>query len=88
MLVYIHGGFLHYGSGHDEKLSPSAQLAADMNAVIVSFNYRLNVFGWLARKVSQSLVAYSAYALSCYCYMKLLIAPWQCKVFAEFRFSC
>lgn len=52
MLVYIHGGFLHVGSGNKEPFSPSAQLAKDLNAVIVSFNYRLNVFGWMALQVS------------------------------------
>lgn len=55
VLVYIHGGFLHFGSGHEELFSPSAQLAQELNAVIVSFNYRLNVFGWLAIDVSNFL---------------------------------
>lgn len=53
VLVYIHGGFLHFGSGHEAGFSPSASLAAELNAVVVSFNYRLNVFGWLALKVSR-----------------------------------
>lgn len=52
VLVYIHGGFLHYGSGHQYPLVPSPELAQELNAVIVSFNYRLNVFGWLALLVS------------------------------------
>ena len=52
VLVYIHGGFLHFGSGHTDMF-PSAQLAAELNSVIVSFNYRLNVFGWLAVEVGR-----------------------------------
>jgi hypothetical protein len=52
VLVYIHGGYLHFGSGHEVHSSPSAELAQELGAVLVSFNYRLNVFGWLALKVS------------------------------------
>ena len=51
VLVYIHGGMLQYGSGNDDLYSPSAQLANQLNSVIVSFNYRLGVFGWLAVEV-------------------------------------
>ena len=51
VLVYIHGGMLLYGSGNDDLYSPSAQLANQLNSVIVSFNYRLGVFGWLAVEV-------------------------------------
>ena len=42
---------LQYGSGNDDLYSPSAQLANQLNSVIVSFNYRLGVFGWLAVEV-------------------------------------
>ena len=55
VLVYIHGGMLQYGSGNDDLYSPSAQLANQLNSVIVSFNYRLGVFGWLAVEVLQSI---------------------------------
>lgn len=53
VLVYIHGGgSLQYGSGHDELLSPSAHLSKEINSVVVSFNYRLGIFGWLAVQVT------------------------------------
>ena len=48
VLVYIHGGYLLYGSGNWKGLHPSAQLVSEMNIVGVSFNYRLNAFGFLA----------------------------------------
>ena len=48
MLVFIHGGFLLYLSGNWQGLHPSPELVVDMNIVGVSFNYRLNAFGFLA----------------------------------------
>lgn len=50
VLVYIHGGFLLYSSGNAGGLHPSPQLISDMNVIGVSFNYRLNAFGFLALK--------------------------------------
>lgn len=48
VLVWIHGGFLQLGSGHQPGLSPSGRLAKVTNAVLVSFNYRLGPLGFLA----------------------------------------
>lgn len=48
VLVWIHGGFLQLGSGHQPGLSPSGRLARITNAVLVSFNYRLGPLGFLA----------------------------------------
>ncbi|KAK8765688.1 hypothetical protein V5799_031704 [Amblyomma americanum] len=48
VLVWIHGGFLQLGSGHQPGLSPSGKLARAANAVLVSFNYRLGPLGFLA----------------------------------------
>lgn len=48
VMVWIHGGFLQFGSGHQIGLSPSAHLARHLNLVFVSFNYRLHVLGYLA----------------------------------------
>ena len=50
VLVYIHGGYLLYSSGNWNGLCPSAELVTEINVVGVSFNYRLNAFGFLALK--------------------------------------
>jgi len=47
-MVYFHGGFLHYGSGHMNSLRPNGKLSRDSNFVFVSFNYRLQALGFLA----------------------------------------
>lgn len=47
-MVWIHGGFLQFGSGHDLGLRPSGELARKLNMVFVSFNYRLLSLGFLA----------------------------------------
>lgn len=47
-MVYIHGGFLQFGSGHEDGLCPSGKLARETNMVYVSFNYRLYALGFLA----------------------------------------
>jgi len=47
-MVYFHGGFLHYGSGHMENLRPNGKLSRESNFVFVSFNYRLQALGFLA----------------------------------------
>lgn len=47
-LVFIHGGFLLYLSGNWRGLHPTPEMVVDMNIVGVSFNYRLNAFGFLA----------------------------------------
>ncbi|KAM4597635.1 para-nitrobenzyl esterase-like [Polymixia lowei] len=48
VMVWIHGGYLLMLSGGEEDYSPTEQLAADTGMVYVSFNYRLNAFGFLA----------------------------------------
>ncbi|KAJ7330643.1 hypothetical protein OS493_022258 [Desmophyllum pertusum] len=48
VLVYIHGGFLMYSSGDWNGLHPSPEMVSEMKVVSVSFNYRLNAFGFLA----------------------------------------
>ncbi|KAG7481662.1 para-nitrobenzyl esterase-like [Solea senegalensis] len=51
VMVWIHGGHLHTLSGGEEGYSPSEKLAADTGMVYVSFNYRLNAFGFLALEI-------------------------------------
>ena len=48
VLVFIHGGFLLYLSGNWRGIHPTPEMVVDMNIVGVSFNYRLNAFGFLA----------------------------------------
>lgn len=48
VVVWIHGGHLHMLSGDEPGYAPSETLAAATNTVYVSFNYRLNAFGFLA----------------------------------------
>lgn len=48
VMVWIHGGYLHMLSGGEPGYSPTEKLAADTHVVYVSFNYRLNAFGFLA----------------------------------------
>ena len=48
VLVFIHGGFLLYLSGNWRGIHPSPEMVVNMNIVGVSFNYRLNAFGFLA----------------------------------------
>lgn len=48
VMVWIHGGYLHMLSGLEEGYSPSEELVAQTGLVYVSFNYRLNAFGFLA----------------------------------------
>ena len=48
VMVWFHGGFLQFGSGHIEGLRPTGKLTKTLNTVFVSFNYRLDAFGFLA----------------------------------------
>ncbi|XP_023134994.2 para-nitrobenzyl esterase [Amphiprion ocellaris] len=48
VMVWIHGGYLHMLSGGEPGYSPTEKLAADTEMVYVSFNYRLNAFGFMA----------------------------------------
>lgn len=51
VMVWIHGGYLHMFSGGEEGYSPTEQLAAETGVVYVSFNYRLNAFGFMALEI-------------------------------------
>uniref|UniRef100_A0A3B3UM94 Carboxylic ester hydrolase n=1 Tax=Poecilia latipinna TaxID=48699 RepID=A0A3B3UM94_9TELE len=51
VMVWIHGGSLQMFSGGEPGYSPTEKLAADTQLVYVSFNYRLNAFGFLALQV-------------------------------------
>lgn len=51
VMVWIHGGYLHMLSGGEQGYSPTEKLAADTGVVYVSFNYRLNAFGFLALEI-------------------------------------
>ncbi|XP_074596501.1 uncharacterized protein LOC141851648 [Brevipalpus obovatus] len=53
VMVWIHGGSLQFGSGHQAGLRPSVKLAVDLNMVFVSFNYRLYSLGFLDLKDHQ-----------------------------------
>ncbi|XP_048828106.1 para-nitrobenzyl esterase-like isoform X2 [Brienomyrus brachyistius] len=48
VMVWFHGGYLHMFSGSEKDFSPTESLAAQTGIVYVSFNYRLNAFGFLA----------------------------------------
>ncbi|KAJ8252000.1 hypothetical protein COCON_G00213120 [Conger conger] len=48
VMVWVHGGYLHMLSGLEKGYSPTEELAAQTGLVYVSFNYRLNAFGFLA----------------------------------------
>lgn len=49
-MLWIHGGGYIYGSGNYPNYAPTADQARSMNVVLVSLNYRLGPFGWLATK--------------------------------------
>ncbi|XP_034051513.1 para-nitrobenzyl esterase [Thalassophryne amazonica] len=51
VMVWIHSGYLHMLSGGEKTYSPTEKLAADTEIVYVSFNYRLNAFGFLALEI-------------------------------------
>lgn len=51
VMVWIHGGYLHMFSGSEQAYSPTEKLAAETGMVYVSFNYRLNAFGFLALEI-------------------------------------
>lgn len=51
VVVWIHGGYLLMLSGGEPQYSPTEKLAADTRMVYVSFNYRLNAFGFMALKI-------------------------------------
>ncbi|KAG1665144.1 Neuroligin-4, X-linked [Nymphon striatum] len=45
VMIYIHGGFFNYGSANR---FPAHMLSASMEVVVVTFNYRLGVLGFLS----------------------------------------
>ncbi|CAD6234006.1 GSCOCT00007470001.2-RA-CDS, partial [Cotesia congregata] len=45
VLFWIHGGGFAYGHGNDYKLGPDYLVKKDV--ILVTFNYRLNIFGFL-----------------------------------------
>ncbi|XP_061671612.1 para-nitrobenzyl esterase isoform X2 [Syngnathoides biaculeatus] len=51
VMVWIHGGYLHMFSGGEQGYSPTEKLAAETGIVYVSFNYRLNAFGFMALEI-------------------------------------
>lgn len=46
--VWIHGGYLETGNGNKDNFSPTEKLSNETNIVYVSFNYRLQAFGFMA----------------------------------------
>ena len=48
VMVWIHGGGYVFGSGNYPNYAPTPDQASGMGAVLVSLNYRLGPFGWLA----------------------------------------
>ncbi|XP_065644647.1 neurotactin [Hydra vulgaris] len=50
VFVWIHGGYLMNGFGHQSGYSPDSEFVTSMNVVAVSMNYRLNAFGFLTLK--------------------------------------
>ena len=48
VLVWIHGGGLIAGYGEQTNVSPRSDFVADIDAVVVSINYRLGILGFLS----------------------------------------
>ncbi|XP_068166576.1 para-nitrobenzyl esterase-like [Antennarius striatus] len=51
VIVFFHGGSLQMSSGGEDGYRPTEKLAADTGVVYVSFNYRLNAFGFMALEI-------------------------------------
>lgn len=49
IMLFIHGGSNRSGSGHDQQLRNGAHLAKQ-GVVLVTINYRLNIFGFLTHE--------------------------------------
>ena len=47
VMLWIHGGYLIYGSGNITSYMPTPELTSSTDAVYVSFNYRLGPMGFL-----------------------------------------
>jgi len=50
VMVWIHGGAMVYGNNQSPNMSPDPEFSASMEVVVVSVNYRLNIFGFLSLK--------------------------------------
>eukprot|EP00937_MAST-01D_sp_MAST-1D-sp2_P003111 g3111.t1 len=50
VMVWVHGGGYVFGSGNYPNYAPTADQARAMGVVLVSMNYRLGPFGWLATR--------------------------------------
>ena len=50
VFVWIHGGYLLYGSGNEIGEYPDTEFVSSMNVVGVSMNYRLNAFVFVTLK--------------------------------------
>nr|XP_021191902.2 juvenile hormone esterase [Helicoverpa armigera]WRX05975.1 CCE020a [Helicoverpa armigera] len=51
ILVFIHGGGFAFGSGHQDLHGP--EYLVSKNAIVITFNYRLNVFGFLSMNTTK-----------------------------------
>ncbi|KAG8034168.1 hypothetical protein G9C98_001252, partial [Cotesia typhae] len=60
VLFWIHGGGFAYGHGNDYKLGPDYLVKKDV--ILVTLNYRLNIFGLFQRAIMQSGVATNPWA--------------------------
>ena len=64
VFVWLHGGYLMKGSGNGYPYSPGAELSLQMEAVVVTVNFRLNVFGFLTlQELWEPGVSYGNYGL-------------------------
>ncbi|CAH1786713.1 unnamed protein product [Owenia fusiformis] len=61
VMVWIHGGYLQYGSGNTKGDMPTPEVTKSMDVVFVSFNYRVNAFGFMAlEELSQNSTSKSS----------------------------
>nr|AAB96654.1 juvenile hormone esterase precursor [Heliothis virescens] len=51
ILVFIHGGGFAFGSGHEDLHGP--EYLVTKNVIVITFNYRLNVFGFLSMNTTK-----------------------------------
>nr|AGB93712.1 juvenile hormone esterase [Heliothis viriplaca] len=51
ILVFIHGGGFAFGSGHEDLHGP--EYLVSRNIIVITFNYRLNVFGFLSMNTTK-----------------------------------
>ena len=64
VFVWLHGGYLMEGSGNASPHTPNIELSLQLNAVVVTLNYRLNIFGFLTlAELWEDGVSYGNYGL-------------------------